>query len=125
MIHLGKLLIGQKKSRGYIEIPTKKQNKREAPRKILVNFLSFQAKELVLLSALKTKATTFRGFTCTIRSDLCLATLDRQWAMGKKMAVLQGFGIKAQLKFPAAVKAIWHNTMYILRTGGRRLNYQN
>ncbi|KAJ1116273.1 hypothetical protein NDU88_004489 [Pleurodeles waltl] len=95
--------------------PFRKTTNRDKPRKILVCFHTYAIKEWILTMALKNKTVTAEGIDFEIRSDLSTVTLNRQWELGKIIDVLKRLGATAQLKFPAALKGMANNKMYVFR----------
>ncbi|KAJ1154356.1 hypothetical protein NDU88_007108 [Pleurodeles waltl] len=95
--------------------PFRKSINRNKPRKILACFHTYAIKERILVPALKNKTLTAEGINFEIRSDLSTATLNRQWELGKRIDVLKRLGATAQLKFPASLKVMANNKMYIFR----------
>ncbi|KAJ1190576.1 hypothetical protein NDU88_007314 [Pleurodeles waltl] len=95
--------------------PFRKTTNRDKPRKILVYFHTYAIKERILSMALKNKIVSAEGIDFEIRSDLSTTTLNRQWERGKRIDILKRLGATAQLKFPAALKVMANNKMYIFR----------
>ncbi|KAJ1186846.1 hypothetical protein NDU88_003626 [Pleurodeles waltl] len=65
--------------------PFRKDSKREKPRKILVNFQTYQLKEKILAKALGLGSLKVEEFSFEIRSDLSSMMLNRQWQLGKRL----------------------------------------
>ncbi|KAJ1175106.1 hypothetical protein NDU88_000397 [Pleurodeles waltl] len=95
--------------------PFRKTTNRDKPRNILVCFHTYAIKEQLLSMALKNKTVSAEGTDFDIRSDLSTTTLNRQWEIGKRIAVLKRLGATAQLKFPAALKVMANNKMNVFR----------
>ncbi|KAJ1139187.1 hypothetical protein NDU88_005564 [Pleurodeles waltl] len=71
------------------------------PRKILINFQTYELKEKILSKALRLKTLRVEDASFEIRSDLSRSTIDKQWELGRCLDEFKSLGASAQLKFPA------------------------
>ncbi|KAJ1192548.1 hypothetical protein NDU88_001855 [Pleurodeles waltl] len=95
--------------------PFRKTTNRDKSRKILVCLHTYAIKEWILSMALKNKTVSAEVIDFEISSDLSTTTLNWQWELWKKMYVLKRLGALAQFKFPAALKVMANNKMYVFK----------